>query len=521
METTAPVLPTYKIFLLNLTQFGMNFFVILISVIVAPAQMERLVQGSHKGRALGGMVAGGAIATFLACPLIGMLSDRLVCKIGRRRPFMLVGSATLCCGLLGMALSAPEISSFGNPMHKVGSLSIDEKSNVSVNDIVVPVQGVKGQDFQCRVDLVARRCQPYSSGTAEGPKQDPPSYEVGNVAAHAHGVVLPKYANHRSEETEPAGNLGAFITFFMIVVLSQSVITIPFVAMLADITHPSQRGVNSGVMGAMILFGSVSGATAGVSFTHIGVLLTYSMIIAVVIASVLISTFTIKEEVLTPQKTPPVLTLKVFLLGYLEPLKEHDFRWVFITRFFMQQGVSTITGFLEYWVNDVISVPFCWSAATAVSLMLLPLLFAAAMSSLVCGLLSDKTGKRKIIIAVAAFIMAIGSFVDALLSGAYSYYVAALMSFLIGLGFGAFQSVDFALVMDVLWDDKQNAKDIAVWHQALVLPQAIATPLGGVILDFFEKINCRIGLGYVMLFMVACVYFIISGVFVFKIRRAN
>lgn len=61
-----------------------------------------------------------------------------------------------------------------------------------------------------------------------------------------------------------------------------------------------------------------------------------------------------------------------------------------------------------------------------------------------------------------------------------------------GIGFGAFQSVDFALVMDVLPEEQEKAKDIAVWHQALVLPQALATPIGGLVLDLFERVNCQV-----------------------------
>lgn len=89
------------------------------------------------------------------------------------------------------------------------------------------------------------------------------------------------------------------------------------------------------------------------------------------------------------------------------------------------------------------------------------------------------------------------------------------------MGFGAFQSVDFALVMDVLAEDTDKAKDIAVWHQSLVLPQALATPLGGFVLDIFEKVNCQIGLGYIIIFIMSSIYFVLSGIFVFKIRRAR
>ena len=52
--------------------------------------------------------------------------------------------------------------------------------------------------------------------------------------------------------------------------------------------------------------------------------------------------------------------------------------------------------------------------------------------------------------------------------------------------------MDFALVMDVLPEEREKAKDIAVWHQALVLPQALATPVGGLVLDLFERLNCQV-----------------------------
>lgn len=60
-----------------------------------------------------------------------------------------------------------------------------------------------------------------------------------------------------------------------------------------------------------------------------------------------------------------------------------------------------------------------------------------------------------------------------------------------------------------------------VFLQALVLPQAIATPTGGIILDMFEKLRCDIGLGYIILFLVTAVYFVMSGIFVFNIKKAK
>ena len=63
--------------------------------------------------------------------------------------------------------------------------------------------------------------------------------------------------------------------------------------------------------------------------------------------------------------------------------------------------------------------------------------------------------------------------------------------------------------------------EYVIFLQALVLPQAIATPTGGIILDMFEKLRCDIGLGYIILFLVTAVYFVLSGIFVFNIKKAK
>ncbi|KAK0040470.1 hypothetical protein Bpfe_030103 [Biomphalaria pfeifferi] len=59
-----PKLSRLRTILLNFTQYGLNFMVLLLSVVVVPAQVEKMSGGTHKGRTMGGMVAGGAGKTF-------------------------------------------------------------------------------------------------------------------------------------------------------------------------------------------------------------------------------------------------------------------------------------------------------------------------------------------------------------------------------------------------------------------------------------------------------------------------
>uniref|UniRef100_A0A1I8GZ71 MFS domain-containing protein n=1 Tax=Macrostomum lignano TaxID=282301 RepID=A0A1I8GZ71_9PLAT len=261
----------------------------------------------------------------------------------------------------------------------------------------------------------------------------------------------------------------------------------------------------SGVMGGMILLGNISGAAVGLFLSTLGVLGIYGVVICILIPCIAITVFSTDE--------PPTKDNH-------EPIK-HDFRWVFITRFLMQQGLSTTVGFLEYWLGDMVNLPHCWNPAKGVSLLLIPLLCTAALSSVLCGLLSDKIGRRKPLVLAASICMGACSAVLAGLRGQWAFYAATGVATLFGLSFGGYQAVDFALLMDVLPGQEDKSRDIAVWQQALVLPQALAVPIGGVILDVFERVNCQVGLGYIILFAVTAVYFILSGVFVTRIRRAK
>uniref|UniRef100_A0A1I8GEV6 PB1 domain-containing protein n=1 Tax=Macrostomum lignano TaxID=282301 RepID=A0A1I8GEV6_9PLAT len=456
-----PPLSKVRILLLNLSFLGLNLMFLVLSVVVVPAQVQAMVGSGNKGSVLGGMVAGGAVLTFISGPLIGMQSDRLVSKFGRRRPVMVVATLCLCLGLLGMGLSAPK----------------------------------------CNVDLVQVRCKPFYQYRNGSSYYNPylKEYRTKKVVLEA------KEENLAVDDEVLSGSLGLFIPFYFVVTVSYVCTITPYNALIADKAHPSQRGLSSGVMGGMILLGNISGAALGLFINNLGVLGLYGVVICILIPCIAITVFSV-EEPPTKDTHPPI---------------KHDFRWVFITRFLMQQGLSTVVGFLEYWLGDMVNLPNCWNAAKGVSMLLIPLLCTAALSSVVSGLLSDKIGRRKPLVIAASVLMGFSAAFLAGLRGQHAFYIATALSVIFGLSFGGYQAVDFALLMDVLPDENDKSRDIAVWQQALVLPQALAVPVGGIILDLFERVNCKIGLGYIILFSVTAVYFVLSGLFVMRIQRAK
>ncbi|WAQ95202.1 hypothetical protein MAR_027892 [Mya arenaria] len=385
-------------------------------IFFVPAQIQSLVGPAAKGRWLGGMVACGAAVTFFVSPLIGMQSDRATFTFGKRRPVMFLASIAQL--------------NRGTDNNKTGKL-------------------------HCNKDLVALRCAPYWNSSTESPL----AADTSKGAQQPNSIVLQhnSFGDGEGVKETTSGSIALFIVFYLIVTSAFAGVTVPYNALIADKSHPSQRGLNSGVMAAMILIGNVSGAAVGTSFTHIGVPGAYSISISIVVVTLLITIFTTTEEQ-GKHMVEPVGCMAIFT-GFWDPLR----------------GVSTVTGFLEYWLHDMVYLPNCWTAATCVAIMLLPMLFAAACSSIVFGIISDRTSRRKPIVIGAAVIMS----------------------------------------------DRDKAKDIAVWHQALILPNALATPVGGFILDYFQSVDCKIGLGYIILFSVTAVYFCLSGIFVTRIKRAR
>ncbi|XP_065673181.1 uncharacterized protein LOC100204497 isoform X3 [Hydra vulgaris] len=470
------------VFFLNLSWFGMNAMYLILSVEVVPSQVHALVGSEMKGQIFGAMVALGAVVTFIVSPLIGIHSDRFASPFGKRRPLMVAGTVLLIISLFGMAFSAP------------GSESV--KANAT-----------------CSIDLELRRCTSFYQNNLT---------LLQNIALNStfNSTVLLELMSQQQVAT---GSLGFYFLFYLCVMACYAIVAVPYNGLIADQTPATQRGFSSGVMGAMTLFGNLAGAVIGFFFNKIGVVPTYSIISGLYFVCVVITVISCSEKPSYVNEVKKKIDTKMLFSAYWGPLREHDFRWVFLTRFLMQQGVATVVGFLEYWLGDMVELPACWTPEKAVAVILLPLLLSAAIFSVVGGFLSDKLRKRKPLVIGSAILMAVCSFILAFigLQGKYAFYAVIPVSLTFGIGFGAYSAIDFALVLDVLPDDRDIAKDLAVWHQALVLPQAIATPIGGIVLDGFNHVNCHWGLGYIILFLITCVYFAISAYMVRFIRKAK
>jgi len=310
---------------------------------------------------------------------------------------------------------------------------------------------------------------------------------------------------------------------FLFVELFNNIATAPFSALIPDIVPLEQRGSASGWLGLMTILGTFAGGLMGFVIVPLGIPAVYFIIMGVMALGAAVTVLGVDEP--DVQRDMPPFVMKEFLRGLAEPFKYSDFTWVFLTRLLVTMGIFTVQEFIQYYFGDVIGAPFVLAgfgkvadtAETATSFFLPALLVGAVITTLVAGVLSDKYG-RKLMVYLSGALMGVVCLVFIL---THSFTIAVLMGVVFGLGYGAYQSVDWALASDVLPSMDDYAKDMGVWHVAFVLPQVIATPVAGFLLDSFQPIgdaNNIPNLGYTIIFLMAVVYFALGTVFVKQIK---
>jgi len=199
----------------------------------------------------------------------------------------------------------------------------------------------------------------------------------------------------------------------------------------------------------------------------------------------------------------------------LAPLRDRDFFWVLTTRFFNTFGIWTIAPYLAFFFRDVVHRK---DYAFDSSLWLLAVIGGGVIPAVVGGYLSDRLGgRRKVFVYISSGLQAAVSAV-LLFSLVTDLTVLYLLGVVFGLGFGAYQAVDWALACDVLPDrDHAAAKDMALFHVSFTLPQVFAPAVAGQLLYHLNQSQGG-NFGYRVVFATAALWFVLSLVFVRMIK---
>jgi len=195
---------------------------------------------------------------------------------------------------------------------------------------------------------------------------------------------------------------------------------------------------------------------------------------------------------------------------WLSPRRYPDFAWAWLTRFAVNLGNAMTLLYLLYFLRDRIHYSRLFPGHKAEDgLVVLILLYLAGVviTAVAGGMISDRTGRRKLPVTVAGLVMAAAAFLLALWP---SWPAAMAAAAILGLGYGVYLSVDAALVTQVLPTAAGRAKDLGIINIANSGPQVLAPAIAAPLVS-------QLG-GYRSLYLSVAVITVLGSLFVQRIR---
>lgn len=298
-------------------------------------------------------------------------------------------------------------------------------------------------------------------------------------------------------------------TLVMCWVLSQAAINAIFAPIVAAV--PDQVPVaKRGIVGGMVAMSQTIGVAVGSAIPMLtdSVRAGYIVVIVLLVVSSLLYIFNSRDVPLTAAD----LALARSMDEQRHQLKvdqqvRRDFKWAFVTRFLMQFGNALMLLFMFYWLEDGLNMG---KAAAERGVFVLTAIYAlmTVITAVIGGIASDRIGRRKPFVIGSGMVVALAF---TILMFSHSFAMTMVGAIVMGLGFGMYQAVDFALITQVLPEAEGRGRDMGILNIAAALPQ-VGAPLISILLIL------GYGVSYPLLFLAAATVSVLGSILVLQIK---
>lgn len=195
---------------------------------------------------------------------------------------------------------------------------------------------------------------------------------------------------------------------------------------------------------------------------------------------------------------------------WVDPRHHPDFAWAWCMRFVVNIGNTIGTIYLLYYLQDRLHYEQLFPGESVQDgLLVLVGLYAGGglIGSLIGGWVSDRLGRRRIVIHASVAIMT-----TALLTMAFArnWHWVTVAAALEGIGYGAYVALDLALVSQVLPRPDHRGKDLGLVNIAISATQVIGPIIAAGLVTHLG--------GYTALYVVAAVTTLLGSVSVAAVR---
>lgn len=283
----------------------------------------------------------------------------------------------------------------------------------------------------------------------------------------------------------------------------------PYQALIPDKVPRSRQGGASAVMAFYRLAGNAVGLLAAkrlvvqpdpdvpaATVTH-GLVMLATVLSVILLAALVVTLVGVRDEPKAGSPEPASAP------GNDWP-ERISFVWLVVSRSLVSMGLYLILPFFAFFLRFALHVQSYLQMSLG---MLLAMVGFSIVGTVPAYFLADRVSKKAVMFG-ALFVLAAGAAVLSQLPD--TRYVAAV-AIALGIGWGAYYAVDWALACNLLPAGRAGAL-MAIWNIGASGPQVLSPAIGGVLVDRIGAAANDPGAGYRLVFELLAVYIVFGAV---------
>ncbi|HYS28899.1 MAG TPA: MFS transporter [Candidatus Limnocylindria bacterium] len=293
--------------------------------------------------------------------------------------------------------------------------------------------------------------------------------------------------------------------------LASNTVQGPYQGMLPDQVPEDQRSEASGYYGGIQLLGSIVGfVVIGAVLSHALQLAIFSTVAVIAICGAIV-VLRVPDLRVTRASDKPLG--KTLLLSFAIDVRRYrDFAWLMVSRLFFLMGPVGIVTYALFFLQDTFHLTED-QASVYTAALLASVTILAALASFLGGFAAARLGKKRLI-AAACLVGALGAGLEI---AAPSIWLVLAFGAIIGISLGAFLSVDWAFMTDLI-PKVEAGRFMGLSNIATASAGVFARPILGPIIDAFNNHRTSAA-GYRVMFGVVVLFYLIAFVALQPVRE--
>ncbi len=422
------------------------------------------------------MALDNILALFML-PIFGIISDKCKSKMGRRTPFILIG--TIVASLLFMSLSFVDNAQL-NKIDEVSDLESESVREMLYDyDYEKPLKTPDGVEFDLKEKFTREEFIAIKTLTEEEKATD----------EYTDYVVPARQAYIYNEITEKnPSNIIWFIAMLFLLLMSMATFRTPAVSLMPDVTPRPLRSKGNAIInlmgtlgGSLALGVGILLGTGNVKNTYMRYMPFFLIIGAVMLVCLLVFMLTVRERKLVSEMEKEsaelgILEEQVADNGEKRKLSKPELRSLLfilgsvVLWFF---GYNAVTSKYSVYAGQVLNLDY--------NTTLLVANIAALIAFIPVGIISSKIGRKKAILA-GVVILTSAFFIASFMRNGTPLIVMTLLFVMAGIGWATINVNSFPMVVE-LAKGGDVGKYTGFYYTASMAAQTLTPVLSGIVMD--------------------------------------